>query len=142
MTRYIDWDYDTNIATEYERTGECNQCGDCCKNKKVINFDMIDGDKRSHGGDTTNGEGRWSEIDNGKQREFIRFYMGPDKQLLPCTALGPDNRCIEQELGTKPWVCAVWPTVPSDIEPFENCSYQFVEINSWEFDEVEYRQAD
>ena len=138
MTRYIDWDYDTNIATEYERTGECNQCGDCCKRR--VNTRMVDGDKMNHGGRTTDGDGRWSEIDDGKKEEFIKFYMEPGDTHETCVALDPYNRCIEQEFGKKPWVCAIWPTAPSDIEQFPRCSYEFVEINRWKIDEVEYRE--
>lgn len=134
MTRYTDWDYETNIATEYKRIGECNQCGDCCK--KRINIKMINGNKSTHGGETTDGDGRWSEIDGGKKEEFIKFYMNSNDTHQTCVALGPDNQCIEQELGKKPWVCSVWPTAPSDIEPFENCSYQFVEVAWWEIQQL------
>ena len=142
--KFIDWDYDTLIVTEYERVGECNQCGDCCKTR--INIQLVGGDKNAHvgtttdeqAGTTTDEQGRWSEIgysDNDNERQFVRFYMPDEPVLCSCSAQA-DNLCTLN--GEKPWGCRVWPTAPSDITQFVNCSYKFVEIGRWGFGESEY----
>ena len=125
---YIDWDYENEIAIRYERLGECNQCGDCCL--KTIHLRMVDGDKWTHGGSTTDGEGRWSEIETEK-RDFVKFFTNGDEPSL-CLKL-INNLCSVN--GDKPWCCAVWPTAPADIETFPNCSYSFNEVGRWKFDE-------
>ncbi len=30
--RYFEHDYENEVTTEYTRLGECNGCGECCKN--------------------------------------------------------------------------------------------------------------
>ena len=134
---FIDWNYNTMIGTEYERRGECNQCGTCCKT--TINIRMVDGDKTTHGGVTTDGIDRWSEVPTKYCREFVKFYMPTlDKEEEParCSALGFDNQCVLHDYD-KPWVCQVWPTAPSDIIPFKKCSYEFVEVDNWAFEDNE-----
>ena len=134
---FIDWDYDAGIATKYKRIGECNQCGDCCKmiiNIKVANNDG-DISARDGGGDTTTERGRWTEIgdeDEDRSRRFVRFTPQPHVKRRTCSELPDDNLC---SLGNdRPWCCSVFPTSPSDIVGLENCSYEFVEISTWEFD--------
>ena len=145
--KFIAWDYVTSIATEYERRGECNQCGDCCR--KTINMDMVEGDKNAHGGRGTNGAGIWSEIADADPREFVRFYLLPYEVLetmykpkdihRPCTDLDENNLCISN--GEKPWICSIWPTGPHDIKKFPNCSYEFVKGDSWQFGHEEIDNA-
>ena len=133
--QFIDWDYDALVATEYERIGECNRCGDCCR--RTINIRRCDGegDPRLMGGTTTDGEGRWSEVVGGEERLYIKFSMPYEGQYEDenhtCSSLTEDNLCSAN--GEKAWVCEVWPTAPSDIEKFPRCSYSFKEVNRWEF---------
>ena len=127
---FTDWDYDTGIATEYRRDGECSKCGDCCK--VIIKLQMVGGDKDSYGGYATDGEKRWSEILGGEDREFVRFFSTDEPVEERCSALGPDNLCSLN--GTKPWRCQVWPTSPSDIALFSNCTYKFIEVDNWELE--------
>lgn len=135
MTTYIDWDYDTLTAIRYKRIGECNNCGDCCK--RLIKMKLVEGDSQTHGGITTNGECRWSEIENGDKREFVKFSDHEDPDHKPCVML-VDNMCSIN--GEKPWCCTVWPTSPSDIKSFKNCSYGFEVIKEWEFEAEEYNE--
>ena len=134
---FVDYDYTTGVATEYVRDGICKQCGDCCKT--TINMRMVDGDKYTHGGYTTDGDGRWSEVSNNGTKEYVKFYMPHEEEgNSPCPALALDgsNVCLwhDSEEGDKPWACRVWPTAPSDIESFENCTYKFVMVAQWEFE--------
>ena len=133
---FIDWDYDKNIATKYERTGECNRCGDCCYMHIGIQVANNDGDisAQDSGGDTTDGSGRWSEVgDKDEDREFVRFKPRPEVKRRACsTLLRDENACSLN--GDKPWCCTVFPTAPSDIAALENCSYEFIELDKWEID--------
>lgn len=138
---FISWNYDTKIATRYTRVGECNGCGDCCR--RTINIEIGGGDKYKYGAPNPNGEGLWSEVENGSdKREFIKFkYLAPDHiKEFPfvdssheCSGL-IDNKCSYHG-EEKPWVCKVWPTQPADIEQFPNCSYSFEEADNWEFED-------
>ena len=131
MKTYIDWDYENKVAIRYKRTGECNSCGGCCT--KQVNIDLFDGSALTHGGTKTDGKKRWSEIATEKHSEFVRVWHEDNQWHKPCRALGENNVCGFND--DKPWFCAVFPTSPSDIEPFPDCSYVFTEIERWTFDE-------
>ena len=96
-----------------------------------------DGDKDEHGGETTDGEGVWSEVEDGPERQFIQFAATSDVMHQPCIGLSSNglNTCIYN--GNKPWVCKVWPTIPSDIKLFPNCSYEFEVEGQWDIDDIE-----
>ena len=121
--RYLGWDYESHEVIEYERRGECNECGDCCRATITL---------RGKNGDITDHEGTWSEVtrDNFKDRFFLRM-LWVEQLNEPCCQLR-DNKCAIQDLKqSQQRICAEWPTHPSQVEPFPNCSYSFVEI-SWE----------
>ena len=144
MPNFTDWNYDTGIATEYERIGECNQCGDCCR--ATFNIKMSEGyDKQFNGGKATDEKGRWSEIMEVSEisrikgtREYTGFTLA-DRENPPCCALDPEtNLCTKEEFDRKPWICRVFPTVPNDIKDLPNCSYEFIKIDEWCIEELEY----
>ena len=128
---YIDLDYKSGIAIRYSRAGECNQCGACCKRR--INVSTTDGDNLTHGSTATDGKGRWSAIEKGTHSEFIRFwYEDAAPWHKPCKFLGEHNNCFFHD--DLSWVCGVFPTAPSDIAPFPDCSYVFTEIERFAID--------
>jgi len=137
---FISWDYDTGIATRYTRVGECNQCGECCQH--TISLVLIDGDKYTNGGVSTDEKENWSEIDHEDQeitREFVKLkYKTPDtienfpfQEHHRCSMLDLDNDCMMHD-NDKPWICTIWPTQPRDLKNFLGCSYSFEEKESWE----------
>ncbi len=102
-----------------ERTGECNQCGECCK---VVNITAVrDITLRQHG-----------------NMEELKRYLGyrgiqvvgddEEKNLLfysiniPCSQLGPDNECRVHDKPEKPLICHRYPWAKDDIK---ECSYSF-----------------
>lgn len=129
--KYRKWDYDTNRVTEYVREGECNGCGACCK--ALIQFTVAGRVKDKDGrnlGNTTNGVGVWSEVQNGKKRRFFRInLMDLKPEAVTCSALSPENKCTVHQ--TKLPICEVWPVLPEQVTPFSECSYKFIEIGSW-----------
>lgn len=122
--KYIEWNYDEMLAIEYERHGECNQCGECCKAK--ITFKG----KRC-GGDGTDEIGAWSEInDENENRLFFKpfkfeldEYTCPKYKNYKCSIY--DNR---EE------ICITWPLSPRDVIMMPSCSYWFDEIDQWKIE--------
>ena len=53
--RFFEWNYDDGIVIAYERLGECNGCGDCCRAE--IRFNVT--------GELTPGNTPWEERGNG-----------------------------------------------------------------------------
>lgn len=103
-----------------ERTGECDQCGECCK---TVNITVIrDETLRQH-----------------RSRKELELYLsyrgicvvGEDverNQLfyainIPCQQLGPENQCrVHKDPEAKPFLCHSYPMEPDGTE---ECSYEF-----------------
>jgi Fe-S-cluster containining protein len=133
LIRYFEWDYDKNVVIEYEREGECNGCGDCCK--AAIRFFVTAGvnpndpqaawEAAGNGGLSTTGKGQWSEIQIGDKRRFFQIQeitLGAHT----CRHLTEDKKCDIHF--TKPLFHKAWPMAPGQVSPFERCSYSFREI--------------
>lgn len=120
--RYTEWDYDTRTQTEYERHGECNGCGDCCR--VTITYTRV-----SPQSETTTGEGIWQEVDKSGERIFRKLLSTTFNGAI-CPELSKDNRCSCHG-ADKPTICQLWPVAPRDIEPFPRCGYSFVKIGEW-----------
>lgn len=137
MTRYIEWDYERGIATEYERHGECNGCGDCCRSEVAFDFQKLAADepngagRERGGGASTDGQGVWQEVDDGNQRTFRRL-RGIWFCDQPCSQLGPGDHCVIHQ--SKPKFCALWPVSPRDTISFPMCGYSFCKLREWEID--------
>lgn len=120
------------------RTGECNQCGECCK---TVNITAVrDVTLRQH-----------------KSRKELALYLsyrgirvvGEDiaqNQLfysmdIPCAQLGPENQCkVHNDPKAKPLLCHTYPAEPDGTE---ECSYEFKPANplgSTEFDIAQNRE--
>jgi len=102
-----------------ERTGECNQCGECCK---TVNITAVrDITLRQHG--------NFEEL-----KRYLSFrkiqVVGEDVAknllfytiLIPCSQLGPDNECLVNDSPQKPLICHRYPWAKDDIT---ECSYTF-----------------
>jgi Fe-S-cluster containining protein len=128
------WDYDKKIAIQYIRVGECNMCGACCRG--IINFsvvNMIEKDNPDNGGKATSQEGQWVEVcPNGQKIYFkMREYDRCERQ---CKHLKGDATCgVYSKRST---LCREWPFSPTDLIPFPDCSYEFVKVGQWTFDEI------
>jgi Fe-S-cluster containining protein len=131
--RYFEWDYNNNVVVEYERLGECNGCGDCCM--ALIRFFVTTKAQTTdrqetwyiagNGGVSTTGMGVWSEVQIGGKRRFYEVLeVSPGGKT--CPHLTEDKRCDIH--ATKPLFHKVWPIMPSQVTPFERCSYSFREV--------------
>lgn len=136
---FIEWDYERGIATEYVRDGECNQCGQCCVTYISFYSGKRSGKHNHNGGIATDGVGVWNEVRNqhGTRRYFKIQEINRDISDHRCPMLRGDKageyRCSVQK--TKFRICKSWPMSPSQIEPFDECSYSFRAVRSWMFDE-------
>jgi len=103
----------------FTRTGECHQCGECCK---TVNMTMVrDVTLRQHG-----------------NREELELYLGyrgirvvgedvAGNALfyevdIPCSQLTEDNGCKVHDSPAKPLLCLKYPDAPNAIE---QCGYAF-----------------
>ena len=130
--RFLKWDYDNMEVVEYKRVGECNGCGDCCKQE--IHYRLAGKHTNTWGagimGNTVNAEGVWSEYGYGNSRRFIKLDFVKDGN--PCPLL-KDNRCTMHaeksiKIGGQGALCLAWPIIPEHVELYNNCSYTFEEI--------------
>lgn len=143
-TQYYEWDYTTRTVIQYERQGECNGCGACCKAhiefRTSIRPDLppnvrMEGDPEPReGGAYTTGKGIWSEVrlPDGRRRFFEVYEIKPDTGR--CSQLGEDNKCTMHL--SKLLICSGWPFAPSQVAPFPECSYSFVEVGRWNISEA------
>lgn len=138
--RFIEWDYETRIATEYERSGECNGCGACCTGSI---FYLGDGDRpgwNAHNGYSAAMRSPQSVLKdkrivnevqvNGKSRYFTDITIKLDPAVR-CPMLSAENRC-RIHVG-KGLISRAWPMSPKQVDPYPECSYSFKIVKQWPF---------
>ena len=127
MTRYFSWEFDSNRLVEYERRGECNMCGECCRALITLHHKS-----RNHDGandsPSTDRRGTWGEArpDDGPEPYFLRVASVEKPEGYHCEQLTPNNICLMHDF--KKRMHREWPFHPDQVSPFPNCSYQFVQI--------------
>lgn len=101
------------------RTGECAQCGECCK---TVNITAVrDITLRQHRS--------LEELKRYLSYRGIRVVGSDEKNNLlfysmdiPCSQLTPDNQCRVHDTPEQPLICYRFPWGKEDIK---ECSYQF-----------------
>lgn len=137
---YYKYDFHQRIVVRYERDGECNQCGMCCK--YIIKFRCANvgpgKDNPITGWHPGNGDIRLYAYDivnaiymNGHWRYFADVTV--TDELKPCPDLTADNKC---RIHTgKHLLSRAWPLSPEQAAHFKECSYTFREVERWTFAE-------
>lgn len=105
----------------WNRTGECNQCGECCK---TVNITAVrDLALRQHG--------NMEELERYMSYRGIQVVGSDEERNLifysirnPCSQLGPENECQVHGKPEKPLICHRYPRTPDDIP---ECSYRFTQ---------------
>ncbi len=135
--RFIEWDYDHNVATEYKRSGKCLQCGKCCRTH--ISFQLA-GKARCgdwhNGSSATIGKGVWNELNLGRWSYFFGDVTLKDtlEDAKACSWLSrKDNSCRCYEDRTR--ICSGWPFSLRNIEKLVGCGYGFEVVGEWEIEE-------
>lgn len=136
---FYEWNFGTDEAIQYQRNGECNECGQCCIALIGMRtaFDRSKGESGGRNGGTgTTEKGVWSEI---KIDNVSRYYqvMEIDTKNAEhrCPKLSRENKCTEHF--DKENICKDWPMSPGQVKPFSDCSYSFEEIGRWNIGELE-----
>ena len=134
MKLFYEWNYDIETVTEYQRSGECNQCGECCKAgvEFIVTSWPDDFDSKS-GGTTTTGKGMWFSFGDGDDRRFWQVRKVAPR-TIKCGSLADNGICAWHS--EKERKCSDWPMHPSLVEPFKDCSYTFEKTVEWEFAEL------
>lgn len=139
MTRYFEFDFDSQTVIEYERHGLCNQCGACCI--AVVTFQItqamrekFSGWDARNGGDRPGDSGRWQAVLIDGRWRFWKLLGVENKGLeFKCGMLTDDKRC---KIHTgKTLLSREWPMSPAHVTPFDECSYSFTEKARMSLDE-------
>lgn len=101
------------------RTGECHACAECCQTVNITAVRDL----------TLSQHGSLEELERYLGYRGIRV-VGQDEERnllfyemdVPCSQLGPDNKCKVHGTPEKPLLCERYPTEPGDIEA---CGYRF-----------------
>lgn len=131
----IDWDYDGNIATQWERLGECNQCARCC----IVQIEMVamSQEDARDGGYSTDETGLWHEIEEGGIRRYFKIKPIVLEVVNKGTCLSEDNKtCKYHDDPHRSLICTGFPFSPRNIELFPECSFWFRPLTQWEIEPV------
>lgn len=146
-TEFYEWDYENDRVVLWQRHGECNHCGQCCMLAGGIEFKVTDTSEvgpgmypedfnPQNGGDSPGVVGKWSEFQNRDGERFyfgdIAFFPKPSPKPCPCWK---NSRCSIYE--ERPEICRVWPTNPTQIIPFDECSFSFEKVAEWRISELD-----
>lgn len=108
--------------SEWVRQGDCNQCGDCCR-QAVNPITMFIPIK-----DEAYGRIRFGEHVS-VDRAGVKVFAARGPLYAPCPLLQGDKCGIQ---GEKPQYCQDTPCSPEDIELLPRCSYTFVNTRTGE----------
>ncbi|MGL4296285.1 MAG: YkgJ family cysteine cluster protein [Aestuariivirga sp.] len=108
----------TDRDSDWIMQGECNQCGDCCRQAtNLITIGVTIADEAY-------GRVRFGEpIGQVNGLGGVRVFQIRGPLLQTCPQLDGDRCAIHD---TKPDHCKTKPSLPEDIEGLPRCSYYFV----------------
>ena len=119
---------------EYERLGECNQCGECCGGKNTITYQVQVHYASDRSGDDTYDPFKedWTEWDGytliWSQGLWWYFKVTDVSDENPHACGWQDTEtllCTHWKMDDWKAICRYWPFRPSDLESFPNCDFSF-----------------
>jgi len=122
--RYYLWDYDAGIVSEWQRLGECSQCGECCRIRLGYTVCRENGKPC-----TTDGKGKWGEVAEGEERLFFRFQNAGAREQ--CDRLLGNTCSVHGDDEARSDLCKEWPICPLELVPFPDCGYSFERVSEW-----------
>lgn len=118
---------------EYERFGECLQCGECCRKKITFEWDVAK--PRS---DDDEGPSDWSKYEGWSliYAHGIYWYIlvasiedpEPDDERNPCNELEGNLCSVHGDQFKIPPLCSLWPVHPKDLLP--GCGFRIERCQS------------
>lgn len=126
------WTVESGELIHYKRTGECNQCGECCESKHTIGYKV-------------EVEHRLKDTEEDKDfdwacREGWNMFLAQRLwwYFKTWSNVGDGHRCSQLTLKGQcrdhndpiemPAICTYWPMHPSHVAAFPSCSYSFERI--------------
>jgi len=115
---------------EYERTGECNKCGDCCRGEIVFSCNAHT-EKKEQTKDGKNGLVSWEGWACFRDAGLLWWYHTRNNfEEYPgqCCKLRGDE-CTVWEIGAwQKTICRHWPVHPMDLREFPRCGFSFERV--------------
>jgi Fe-S-cluster containining protein len=105
---------------DIERTGECNQCGECCQKVRITS--VLGTILRNHGSlDEARKYYSYRGITIAEVDKHSGLVML--EAAIPCQMLDENNRCkVHDDADKKPLICHKYPWFKDDIE---TCGFKF-----------------
>ncbi|HUW09841.1 MAG TPA: YkgJ family cysteine cluster protein [Anaerolineae bacterium] len=128
------WIVENGQLVLYKRSGECNQCGECCC-AHTIEYQMSVSFKsqkpsadEAEDDDWSNSE-EWSALQAQGVWWWFKVIEITDEPR-PCPAYDSETRLctIWQDMEKFRPICRYWPWNPKDITKFERCSFEFEQV--------------
>ena len=136
MRRYLEWDCVADTVIEYERHGECKQCGACCRAhiqwEQSNRFATL---SKAGGRDMGAMSGIWQEVYCGRWRHFFQMLRIRPEQHT-CHMLTDEGLCEGHDDVDRQWICKEWPFSPRQVMAFPGCGYSFTEIQRGRISEM------
>ena len=131
-------------AVHYERTGECNKCGECCGIKNTITYNLEVRFGKAEAADPTTLVTDWKEDDWSSWEGYTLLWaqgLWWYFKVLGVSQKEDPKSCGEQDPATMlcncwnvvdefPAICRYWPFRQSDLDEFPNCVFKFKEVTN------------
>jgi len=125
-------------AVHYIRSGECNQCGECCGIKYQITYSI----NTSFGDTSADAEEDFREDDWSSWEGFTLFWaqglwwyfkvtnVVPRETPSPCPYQDPETKLCKlwNDVDRFPAICRYWPFRESDLDQFPSCGFKFTRV--------------
>ena len=117
----------------YERSGECNGCGDCCEAKHLIRYKMsFAGDDKE---DKEQSDDDYSEFEGwsclwAQSIWWWLYVYDDDTEGKMCSSFDKEARKCKawKDPIEFPAICLYWPVHPKNITRFPRCSFKFKRV--------------
>ena len=126
------WIVENGELVLYKRSGQCNQCGKCCRTHTITFISEISSISQEHGSDEVK-EDDWSDHEGWSifEAQGIWWYFKileikpKEDSDSTCPRLTESNECTEWQTENFRPICRYWPFHPSNIEYFPGCGFSF-----------------
>jgi len=119
----IVWIVENGKLRKWERTGQCNGCGDCCKGYD-ISYEYNVGAQGEGNDDYAEWEG-WSAFKHHGVWWWMRVTGIEREEKARCGCL-EGNRCtVWMDEVEFPLLCRYFPVHPDNVKAFERCGFNF-----------------
>jgi hypothetical protein len=121
------WVVEGGKLVEYERSGACNGCADCCKAR--IRFQRATA-SANHPPSEEKGADDYSAWEGWAVIEAMGLWwwykpLEVTYEAEPCRLLRDDRCTVFSDPMRFPAICRIWPVHPSEMASFPRCGFRF-----------------